>query len=241
MIYYAVREAALSGLKHLYIVINKRKPSLRRYLESGPFEDDLRGDEKGNTVSVPLLTFIDQPEPLGSGEAIYRARAMIGDEPFGLMMPDFLLFGSPPALTQMMPLYERFEQDMVGVVCIGKAEAEGFGNVGIFQPAPWGEDTVVVRGVSVKVKDPLVLEEGETIYKTIGRCILGPHFFSHLENVRPLQGEWDDAPAFRAMCEEREVIGKILKGKGFDAGNPVGYRAANEELEKLSGVRAQPA
>jgi UTP--glucose-1-phosphate uridylyltransferase len=38
MIYYAVLEAALSGLKHLYIVINKRKSSLRRYLESEKME-----------------------------------------------------------------------------------------------------------------------------------------------------------------------------------------------------------
>ena len=38
MIYYAVLEAALSGLKHLYIVVNKRKTSLRRYLESEKME-----------------------------------------------------------------------------------------------------------------------------------------------------------------------------------------------------------
>ncbi len=166
---------------------------------------------------------------------------MIGEEPFALMMPDFLLYGSSPALSQMMPLYERFEQDIVGVVRIGKTEAEGFGNVGIFQPTPWEKDIVIVRDVSKKVKDPLVLEEGETIYKTIGRGILTPHFFSYLEKVRPLQGEWDDAPAFRAMCEERKVIGKILKGKGFDVGNSIGYRAANEKFEKLSGGRVQPS
>jgi UTP--glucose-1-phosphate uridylyltransferase len=241
MIYYTVREAALSGLQHIYIVVNKQKPSLRSYLESGQFEDDLLGVEKGNKVFVPHITFIDQPTPLGSGEAIYRIKGMIEEEPFALMMPDFVLFGSSPALSQMMPSYERFEQDIVGVVSIGKTEAKGFGNVGIFQPTPWEKDIVVVRHVSKKVKDPLVLEEGETIHKTIGRCILGPHFFSYLEKVRPLQGEWDDAPAFRVMCEERKVIGKVLKGKGFDVGNPMGYRAANEKFEELSGGRAQPS
>ncbi len=161
---------------------------------------------------------------------------MIGEEPFALMMPDFLLYGSSPALSQMMPLYERFEQDIVAVVRIGKTEAEGFGNVGIFRPTPWEKDIIIVRDVSRKVKDPLVLEEGETIYKTVGRSILTPHFFFYLEKVRPLQGEWDDAPAFRAMCEERKVIGKILNGKGFDVGNPIGYRTAKEKFEKLSGL-----
>lgn len=225
MIYYAVREAALSGLEHLYLVINKGKPSLRQYLESERFKNDL-----GSKLTLPHIEFIDQPAPLGSGEAIYRTKEMIGEEPFALMMPDFLFFGSSPALSQMIPVYEWVRKDIVGVLTLGAKEAEGFGNVGIFHPTPWEKDIVVVRDLSKKVKDPLVLEEGETIYKTIGRCILGPHFFSYLEKVRPLQREWDDAPAFRAMCEERKVMGKILQGTGFDLGNPMGYRAAKEKI-----------
>jgi len=145
MIYYAMREAALSGLEHIYMVVNKQKPSLRTYLESGQFEDQ-------------HITFIDQPVPLGSGEAIYRIKGMIGEEPFALMMPDFLLFGSSPALSQMVPLYERFEQDIVGVVRIGKTEAEGFGNVGIFEPTPWEKglgilEGQIVRGRVVRIMD----------------------------------------------------------------------------------------
>jgi UTP--glucose-1-phosphate uridylyltransferase len=105
MINYAMREAALSGLKHLYIVINKRKLSLRRYLESDKMEIDLQREISADRIPVPRITFIDQPEPFGSGEAIYRAKVMIGEEPFALMTPDFFLFGSSPALRQVMPLY----------------------------------------------------------------------------------------------------------------------------------------
>lgn len=233
MIYYAVLEAALSGLKHLYIVVNKGKTSLRRYLESEKLESDLESHEKANKTTIPRLTFIDQPVPMGSGEAIYRTKDMIGKEPFALMMPDFLLYGSSPALPQMMPLFERFRQDIVGVLILRARDAEGFGNVGIFQPTPLEKDLVEVHGTSRKFKAPLVLEEGKTIYKTIGRCIFGPHFFSYLERVRPLKGEWDDAPAFRALCKERKVIGKILEGTGFDVGNPMGYPAAMEKFESF--------
>jgi UTP--glucose-1-phosphate uridylyltransferase len=233
MIYYAVFEAALSGLKHLYIVINKRKSSLRRYLESEKLENDLEGHDKANKITIPRLTLIDQPVPLGSGEAIYRTKEMIGKEPFALMMPDFLLYGSSPALPQMMPLFERFRQDIVGVLTLKAGEAEGFGNVGIFQPTPLEKDLVEVHGISRKFKAPLVLQEGKTIYKTMGRCIFGPHFFSYLEKVRPLKGEWDDSPAFRALCNERKVMGRILEGTGFDVGNPTGYLAAKKRFESL--------
>ena len=228
MIYYTVHEAALSGLEHLYIVINKRKPSLRRYLESNTLVTDLQMEGSGNRVSIPRITFIDQPVPLGSGDAIYRTKKMIGQEPFALMMPDFLFFGSSPALTQMIPSYDRFRKDMVGVLILGSTEAQGFGNVGIFQPMPLEEDMVEVHGISKKLKTPLMLENGEKVHKAIGRWILGPYFFSYLESVRPLEGEWDDARALRALCKERKVMGKILEGTGFDVGNPVGHCAAEQ-------------
>ncbi|UCF56572.1 MAG: hypothetical protein JSW15_10950 [Deltaproteobacteria bacterium] len=231
MIYYAVLEGAVSGLEQMYIVLNKRKRSVRHYLESEKLEKDLQEHGKGERIAIPHITFVDQPFPLGSGEAIYRTKEIIGEEPFALIMPDFLLYGTSPALTQMIPLYERFRLDIVGVLAIGAMEAEGFGNVGIFKPTPLQEGIVEVRGVSEKSKDPLLLEEGKTIHKTIGRCILGPHFFSYLERMRWEKGEWDDAPAFRAMCTERRVIGKILEGTAFDVGNPIGYRAAAEKFE----------
>jgi len=230
MIFYAVREAALAGLEHLYIVINKGKFSLQRYLESDKWEADLQREGKGNRVSIPRITLIDQPAPLGSGDAVYRTKEIIGQEPFALMMPDFLLFGSSPALSQMLPLYERFRTDIVGVLALGAEEAEGFGNVGIFQPTRLEKDVVEVYDISEKLKTPLMPEDGKTTYKAIGRSLFGPHFFSYLERVRPLKGAWDDAPAFRALCMEKKVIGRILKGTGFDVGNPIGYRAAKEKF-----------
>jgi UTP--glucose-1-phosphate uridylyltransferase len=240
MIYYTVHEAAVSGLEHLYVVINKRKRSLRRYLESDKLETDLQKEQSEKSVSIPRITFIDQPVPLGSGDAIYRTKEMIGQEPFALMMPDFLFFGSTLALAQMIPSYERFRKDMVGVLLLGSGEAEGFGNVGIFQPIPLKEDMVEVRGISQKLKTPLTLEDGKKMYKAIGRCILGSHFFSYLETVRPLEGEWDDAHALRALCKGKKVMGKILEGTGFDVGNPVGYRAA-EKFAREFAPQKSPA
>ena len=240
IIYYTVHEAALSGLEHLYVVINERKRSLRRYLESDKLDTDLQREESGKTVSMPCITFIDQPAPLGSGHAIYRTKEIIGEEPFALMMPDFLFFGSTLALAQMIPSYERFEKDMVGVLVLGSGETEGFGNVGIFQPLPLEEHMVEVRGISEKLKTPLKLEHGEKIYKAIGRCILGSHFFSYLETSRSLEGEWDDAHALRALCNEKKVMGKILEGTGFDVGNPVGYRAAEKFAMELA-LQQSPA
>jgi UTP--glucose-1-phosphate uridylyltransferase len=224
MIFYAVQEAVLSGLKELYIIINSRKDTLRRYLES---EDVKRDIQKGHGQHIPplCLTFIDQPTPAGSGDAIYRAREMIGDEPFALVMPDFIFFGDTPAFGQLIPLYERYGCDVVGLLLLGGKEAQRFGNVGIVQGEERETGIVTIRSVSPKVSAPLIIKEAGHLHKAAPRWVLGPHFFTYLEKTKG-KGEWDDTPALQMLCIEREVVGKILKGRGFDVGNPVGYEAA---------------
>ena len=232
MISYAIQEAALSGLEELYIVINEHKAALRRYLESADLAKDIRSDLQGQAISLPSLTFIEQPMPLGSGEAIYRARLLIGEEPFALMMPDFIFFGRAPALAQMIPLYERFDSDIVGLIELRGKEAEGFGNVGIVQEQEERAGVVAIRSLSDKVSTPLIVREEEHVLKAVPCWILGPHFFAYLEKTKG-EGEWDDTPALQMLCAEREVFGRILDGRGFDVGNPVGYEAAKAYAAQL--------
>jgi UTP--glucose-1-phosphate uridylyltransferase len=230
MIYYAISEAANAGLEELYIVISEGKQSLRRYVEEGGFERDARAEAQGEAVSRLQITFVDQPEPRGSGEAIYRTREFIEGDPFAVLMPDRLLLGADRALSQMLPAYERLQNDLLGVLIVGSQEAAGFGNVGILKATKLKRGLFEVHGFSAKCRDPLVVPEGKTILKYAGRCIVGAHLFSYLERTKRGQEEWDDTPALQAMCEEKRVIGKVLSGRGFDVGNPAGYRGAHEWL-----------
>jgi UTP--glucose-1-phosphate uridylyltransferase len=232
MISYAIQEAALSGLEELYIVINEHKEVLRRYLESEDLARAIRSEQRGQEISLPCLTFIEQPMPFGSGEAIFRARALIGEEPFALMMPDFVFFGRVPCLAQLIPLYERFDRDIVGLIELRGKEAEGFGNVGIVQGQEQEPGVVAIRSLSDKVSTPLIFREEEQVLKAVPCWILGPHFFEYLEKTKG-KGEWDDTPALQILCTGREVFGQILDGRGFDVGNPVGYEAATAYAAQL--------
>jgi UTP--glucose-1-phosphate uridylyltransferase len=232
MISYAIEEAACCGVEEVYIVINKRKDALRGYLESGDFAGQIRlGDEKQG-LSLPRLQLVDQPQALGSGEAIFRVKELVGEGPFALLMPDFIFFGRTPALSQLLPLYERSNTDIVGLIELKGKEARGFGNVGIVQGEETEPGIVVISSLSGKVASPLRLGDAEQVLKAIPRGILGSHFFAYLERTKG-EGEWDDTPAWQMLCEERKVVGKILAGRGFDVGNPVGYEAARAFATQL--------
>jgi UTP--glucose-1-phosphate uridylyltransferase len=225
MISYAIQEAALCHLDEIFIVINERKVALRRFLESEDLPRAIQPKRQGQQIFLPSLTFVDQPLPLGTGEAIYRARKYLEDEPFALMMPDFVFFGDTSALGQMIPLYERFERDIAGLMHISGKEAEGFGNVGITQGEETEPRVVEIHDLSDKIPDPISLREDEKILKAVARWIIGPHFFSYLEKTKE-KGEWDDTPALQLICKEKKALGRILDGRGFDVGNPIGYEAA---------------
>lgn len=232
MIYYTVLEAALSGLEEIYVVINKYKDTLRQYLEGEGLIKDLREKAGKKGIPSPIIRFVEQPSPRGSGEAIYRTKEMVGEEPFALMMPDRILFGSYPALAQLIPVYERFKRDTLGILRVAEGQARGFGNVGILQVRQLEHEIVKVQGFSSKSKGTLLLEKGQTALKFAGMGIFMPHLFSYLEKIRGELEEWDDTPAIQAILRDRRVLGKILEGTGFDVGNPIGYRSANEMINK---------
>ena len=230
MIYFALREAALGGLEEIFIIINEKKADLMDYLLSGVFREDLEGE---GIKGVPRVNLIEQPSPFGSGDAIYRAKEGVGNEAFALLMPDFLLVGAPPPLSQMKGAFERFGRETVGVILLEKGEEDSYGNVGILEVTPLGDDILKVKEMSGKRDAPLRLSGGRA-YKAVGRWILFPSFFSLLEEMRGEGGEWDDTPAMRRLCQEGRVVGKILQGKGFDLGNRGGYEAAREWLKGAS-------
>jgi UTP--glucose-1-phosphate uridylyltransferase len=232
MIFHAIQEAALCNLDEIFIVINEHKAALRRFLESDDLKKVIQSRRQSQAIHLPRLTFVDQPLPLGAGEAIYRARPLIGEEPFALMMPDFVFFGHTPALAQLVHLYERFNTDMVGLIEVRGKEAEGFGNVGIVEGQEREPGVLAISTLSDKLPGALTLGEEEVAIKAVARWILGPHFFAYLERAKALDGEWDDTPALQMLCTERKVMGKVLEGHGFDVGNPVGYAQAQTSERK---------
>lgn len=234
MIYCTLLEAALSGLEEIYVVINKYKDTLRQYLEGEGLIKDLQEKAGKKGIRSPIITLVDQPTPRGSGEAIYRTKRMMGEEPFAVMMPDRILFGPAPALHQITNAYERAGADVLGILPVDARDTRGFGNVGILQVGNLSHGIVEVHGFSSKSKEPLLPEEGKTVLKYAGRGVFGSHLFSYLEKIGSEHEEWDDTPAIQAILRDRRIFGKILEGTGFDVGNPIGYRSANERVTKGS-------
>jgi hypothetical protein len=98
LIQYAVDEAREAGIEQMIFVTGRGKTAIVEHFDIA-FELEKTMNERGKTSSVLECTratpgdviTVRQQVPLGLGHAIWCARAIVGDEPFAIFLPDELM------------------------------------------------------------------------------------------------------------------------------------------------------
>src|SRR5215204_6191317 len=109
LIQYAVDEAREAGIEQMIFVTGRGKTALVEHFDMA-YELETTMGERGKDLSIldptrftpgNLIT-VRQQVPLGLGHAIWCARAIVGDEPFAILLPDELMVGTPGCMAQMV-------------------------------------------------------------------------------------------------------------------------------------------
>src|ERR1700747_3455447 len=103
LIQYAVDEAIDAGADTLIFVTNRYKHSIADYFDTA-FELEQKLEKSGkkdllaavqNVVPKPVrCLFVPQAQALGLGHAVLCAKPVVGDELFGVILPDDLIWTS---------------------------------------------------------------------------------------------------------------------------------------------------
>lgn len=241
MLLRALREVREAGLNLVAIIIGERDDVTKRFLSSVSLPADHFG-EAAKAVKRLLMeldiTLIVQPIPRGLGEALGRARDFVGDEPFAVILPDNVFFGPRGPLSQLMPVFQSYGQHVTGLIRVTAEDAPTFGNCGAVRVEVLGNDEYRVIEIGDKRPGYLSIDTGRTAIRWYARHILMPSFFDYLERYGvERHGEVDDVPVLKALAAEEGIIGKLLEGRGFDAGNERGMIAAQRFLwEEVIGT-----
>jgi UTP--glucose-1-phosphate uridylyltransferase len=217
----AVEGLARSGIAQVAVVVSPAKEGIRKVLlERYP----------GGLPGLCELVFIMQHRPLGVADAVSRCRDFTEGEPFALVMPDNILMEGPPVIDQLLPYFGRHGLDTIGAMRLAGEALQCFGNVGFLDVEGLPDEAgrlFRVRHYSDKRREPVELEPGRTVLKGFGCGVFLPRFFDLIEEWRPhLTGEVDEVPVLQTLAREGRLLGVELVGRGFDAGNPEGFRAA---------------
>ena len=234
LIHYAVEEARAAGIEQFYFVTGRAKSAIEDHFDAA-FELEATLHDRGRTEMLEELSswlpapgdiaFTRQQRPLGLGHAVWCARHLVGDEPFAVLLVDDLMVGDPPCLKEMIDAYQETGGNIVAVVEVPREQTRRYGVLDVV-----GESGRLVQAKGVVEKpDPAVAPSTLTI---IGRYIIQPEIFAHLEDQEPGSGnEIQLTDGLDSLIAAGQPFhGLRTSARRYDCGDKLGYLEANVAL-----------
>jgi UTP--glucose-1-phosphate uridylyltransferase len=229
LIQYAVEEAAAAGITDMIFVTGRSKRAIEDHFDKA-YELENELERKNKTEMLEFVRdllpknmnciYIRQAEALGLGHAVLCAKSVVGDEPFAVLLADDLLDGEVPIMRQMVDVFGQHGSSILGVQDVPRADTRSYG---IVAASPAGERIEKVSAIVEKPKP----EEAPSTLAVVGRYILTPRIFHHLESVRPgAGGEIQLTDGIASLLAEEQVLAYRYDGVRYDCGSKIGYLQA---------------
>ena len=234
LIQYAVDEAREAGIEQMIFVTGRGKTAIVEHFDVA-YELEATMSERGKNLDVleptrftpgDLIT-VRQQVPLGLGHALWCARAIVGDEPFAIFLPDELMVaqkGGAGCMKQMVEAYEEVGGNLISVLEVPREEVSSYG---VIDPGKESGALTEVRGL---VEKPPV-DQAPSNKIISGRYILQPEVMRTLEDQgKGAGGEIQLTDAMARMIGTQPFHAVTFAGRRFDCGSKLGFVEATLAL-----------
>jgi UTP--glucose-1-phosphate uridylyltransferase len=151
------------------------------------------------------------------------AQPAVGAEPFFVHLADDLIRSEVACLAQMAEVYEAKKASVLGVELVPHRDTEKYGIVAVEADR---SATSRVKSIVEKPKP----EKAPSNLAVVGRYVLAPAIFEHLERIgRGAGGEIQLTDGIAALMGEEAVYAYRFTGKRYDCGSKLGYLQATVE------------
>jgi UTP--glucose-1-phosphate uridylyltransferase len=234
LIHYAVEEAKAAGIEEFFFVTSRQKSAIEDHFDRA-FELEATLRERGKKEALQELearmpspgqiAYTRQQNPLGLGHAVWCARALVGDEPFAVLLADDLMVCQTPCLRQMVEAYDETGGNLVAVIEVPREHTNRYGVLDVISD---DGRLVAAKGV-VEKPEPAVAPSTLTI---IGRYIVQPRVFDHLaRGVKGSGGEIQLTDALNELIRDGQSFhGLRFEGTRYDCGDKLGFLEATIAL-----------
>ncbi len=233
LIQYAVEEAIAAGIETMIFITGRNKRSIPDHFDKA-YELENELEKKGNYQTLELLrnmipanitcVFIRQAEALGLGHAVLCAKPAIGDEPFAVILADDLVQDGTRGCTKQ--LVDVFDKEAKSVIAVEHINPHDTDKYGIVEIEALSENTGNMISIVEKPKP----EDAPSNLAVIGRYILTPAIFTHLEKLgKGAGGEIQLTDAIAQLLTQQAVLTYEFEGRRYDCGSKLGYLIANVE------------
>ncbi len=229
LIQYAVEEAVAAGITDMVFITGRNKRAIEDHFDKA-YELEATLEAQGKTELLRLVQsvvpkhvnciYIRQAEPLGLGHAVLCAKPVIQDEPFAVILADDLIDGTPPIVKQMVDVFAKHQCSILGVQDVPRAHTKQYG---IVSSTNLEMNVERVHGIVEKPKP----EVAPSTLAVVGRYILTPRIFHHLESIQPgAGGEIQLTDGIAELIKEEQLLAYRFSGIRYDCGSKLGYLQA---------------
>jgi UTP--glucose-1-phosphate uridylyltransferase len=228
IIQYGVEEAVASGNDNIILVTGRGKNAiedhihvsveLETFLEARGKREQL--EEIRKISNLINFSYVRQGEPLGLGHAVLVTKALVGDEPFAVILGDDVIDADPPAIRQMIDVFNEVEGPVLAIERVPRETVSSYGIIDAEEIKPG-----VYRIRDLVEKPPV--DEAPSDLAIIGRYVLTPDIFPALENIgKDRTGEIQLTNGLRDLLKRRPIYGCRIDGVRHDTGNKLGFLKA---------------
>ena len=231
IIQYGVEEAVQSGITNIVIVTGRGKNAIEDHFDVN-VELESFLEQRGKTAqleeirritSLIQVSYVRQGEPLGLGHAVLVTKPLVGDEPFAVILGDDVMDANPPAIRQMIDVYERLEGPVLAVERVRAEDVPSYGIVAYDDRADLGRGIYRVTDLVEKPR----ADEAPSNLAIVGRYLLTPDIFPALEAVKADRtGEIQLTNGLRQLLRKRPIYAVEIQGVRHDTGNKLGFLKA---------------
>jgi UTP--glucose-1-phosphate uridylyltransferase len=247
LIQYGVEESIQSGIQNIIIVTGRGKSAIEDHFDvSFEMEHALRSKDKQELLQMVRdvsdmidVSYVRQKEALGLGHAVLRARELVGNEPFAVVLSDDVIDAEIPCLRQLLDIHDFFGASVLALMEVPKEQISAYGVVDA-EPVDHNGAKGRLYRIRNLVEKPKP-EAAPSNLAIIGRYILMPEIFASIEAIQPgAGGEIQLTDALRHLLRNRPIYGYKFEGRRFDAGDKLGFLKATVEFALQRKDLGQP-
>ena len=237
LIQYIVNECVAAGLKYIVLVTHSSKNAIENHFDkSFELETTLEKRvkrqllEEIHAICPPGVTImhVRQGEAKGLGHAVLKARPIIGESPFVVVLPDVILdeATADPKFENLAAMLARFDKSGTSQVMVEPVPMELVSNYGVVDCGGCTLEPGSSAAMTAVIEKPAI-DEAPSNLAVVGRYVLSSKIWDLLEVTLPGAGdEIQLTDAIASLMKLETVEAFHMTGKSHDCGSKLGYMNA---------------
>ena len=234
---YIIDECLDAGIKEIVFIISKKKQIIKKYFYNDDFfkkiikknkDKKLINEYKKIKKYRKMIKFVYQNKPLGTGDAVLKAKKIIKDKYFLMLLPDDLII-KRNCSKDMIDIHNKKKCSVMASMKVNKKTVNRWGIYSI--KSKINKNDFYIKDVIEKPE----IKSAPSNRAIIGRYILPKKIFKKLKyQTKGKGGEIHITDTIKKLINEGHIfIGHNFTGKYLDCGTMQGYINSSLEISKI--------